>query len=43
MFTGIVKAIGRIEKIKPEGGDLRLTIRAADLPWSEFSCGLTLE
>jgi riboflavin synthase len=39
MFTGIVKAVGRIEKIKPEGGDLRLTIRAAELPWREFSIG----
>ncbi len=39
MFTGIVKAVGRIEKIQPEGGDLRLTIGAADLPWSEFSVG----
>lgn len=39
MFTGIVKAVGRIEKIQPKGGDLRLTIAAADLPWSEFSVG----
>lgn len=39
MFTGIVKAVGKVEKIKPQGGDLRLAIRAEDLPWKEFSVG----
>ena len=39
MFTGIIKAIGRIERIEPRGGDLRLTITAADLPWEEFTVG----
>ncbi len=39
MFTGIIKAVGKVDKIKPEGGDLRLTISAADLPWNEFSAG----
>jgi len=39
MFTGIVKAIGRIERMEPRGGDLRLTIAAAGLPWDEFELG----
>ncbi len=39
MFTGIIKAIGRIERIQPQGGDLRLTITSADLPWQNFAIG----
>ena len=39
MFSGIIEAIGRIERIEPQGGDLRLTINSADLPWQEFAVG----
>ncbi len=39
MFTGIIKAIGRVAKIEQQGGDLRLTITSADLPWKEFAVG----
>lgn len=39
MFTGIIKAIGRIERIQPQGGDLRLTITSADLPWQNYAIG----
>ncbi len=39
MFTGIIKAIGKIQKIEPQGGDLRLTIVSEDLPWEEFAIG----
>ena len=39
MFTGIIKAIGRIERMQPQGGDLRLTITSADLPWQKFAIG----
>jgi riboflavin synthase len=39
MFTGIIKAVGRIERLQREGGDLRLTIGAAGLPWREFAPG----
>jgi len=39
MFSGIIAAIGRIERIEPQGGDLRLTISSADLPWEEFAVG----
>lgn len=39
MFTGIVKAVGEIGQMDRIGEDLRLTINAADLPWSEFAIG----
>ena len=39
MFTGIIKAIGKVEKIEQKGGDIRLTITAAELPWEEFVVG----
>ena len=39
MFTGIIKAVGRISDITPRGGDLRLTVRAEGLPWHEFEPG----
>ncbi|MDX1403899.1 MAG: riboflavin synthase [Woeseiaceae bacterium] len=39
MFTGIVKAVGSIAKITPQGGDLRLTIRLANFPWKDFAEG----
>lgn len=39
MFTGIIKAIGTIERIEKKGGDLRLTIISADLPWPEYAIG----
>lgn len=39
MFTGIIKGLGRIARIAPRGGDLRLTVVSDDLPWHEFSAG----
>ena len=39
MFTGIIKAVGRISDITPRGGDLRLTVRADGLPWQDFEIG----
>ncbi len=39
MFTGIIKAIGKVGKMEQRGGDLRLTISSADLPWKEFVVG----
>ena len=39
MFTGIIKAIGTVERIEPHGGDLRLTIIATEMPWQEFAVG----
>lgn len=39
MFTGLIKAKGTVSAIAPRGGDLRLTIRSAGLPWSDYSIG----
>lgn len=39
MFTGIIAGIGKIERIEPQGGDLRLTISSPDLTWAEFAVG----
>lgn len=39
MFTGIVKATGRIVSMTPIGGDLRLTVRADGLPWPAYQVG----
>jgi len=39
MFTGIIKAKGRIRRIESCGGDRRLTIASSGLEWSGFEVG----
>ncbi|MEQ8206117.1 MAG: riboflavin synthase [Woeseia sp.] len=39
MFTGIIKAIGQIADLQPQGGDLRLRVNAPGLPWQEYALG----
>jgi len=39
MFTGIIQAIGQIEKMEPRGGDLRLTIDSGKLGLDESGLG----
>jgi riboflavin synthase len=39
MFTGIIKAVGRIKRMEPTGGDVRLSITADGLPWTEYAIG----
>jgi len=39
MFTGIIKAKGTVSRIENRGGDQRLTIESADIPWREFDIG----
>lgn len=39
MFTGIIKARGRIDSMKPVGGDVRLTVTSAGLPWGDYAVG----
>jgi len=39
VFTGIIKAKGRIAAIEKRGGDVRLRVTADDLPWTEYSTG----
>ena len=42
MFTGIIKAMGRISAIKRQGGDVRLTVSSTGLPWSDYELGDSL-
>jgi riboflavin synthase len=39
MFTGIIKARGTITAMEQRSGDVRLTVRSAGLPWSEYEVG----
>ena len=39
MFTGIIRAIGRVASITSSGGDVRLDVRSTELPWSSFEIG----
>jgi riboflavin synthase len=39
MFTGIIKAKGTIEAMDKRGGDVRLSVRSAGLPWSDYEVG----
>ena len=39
MFTGIVKAKGRIQSLQKQGGDLRMTVESKGLDWSTFEIG----
>lgn len=39
MFTGIIKAKGRVSGIARRGGDVRLSITSPELDWSSFAIG----
>jgi len=39
MFTGIIKAKGRIAAMEKHGGDVRLTVRSDGLPWGDYEVG----
>lgn len=39
MFTGIIETVGQIARIEQRGGDLRLTIRAAQLDFGDVKLG----
>ena len=39
MFTGIVKAKGKICSLRKVGGDLCLSVESPDLDWSVFDVG----
>ncbi len=39
MFTGIVKATGKIADIQMSGGDVRLSVTSDGLPWTDYSVG----
>jgi riboflavin synthase len=39
VFTGIIKAKGSISTIEKRGGDVRLRVTAAGLPWADYAVG----
>lgn len=39
MFTGIILAVGRIQRIEPQGGDVRLTVATGKLPLAGAQLG----
>ncbi|HSN18916.1 MAG TPA: riboflavin synthase [Gammaproteobacteria bacterium] len=39
MFTGIIQAVGEVEALLPQGGDLRLSIAAGELPMQDVKVG----
>ena len=39
MFTGIIQAIGKIDKITPTGEDVRLSVNTADLGMADVNIG----
>ncbi|MGD8174855.1 riboflavin synthase [Marinimicrobium sp. ARAG 43.8] len=39
MFTGIIEAKGRVARLEPKGGDLRLLIETGDLPLADVQLG----
>jgi riboflavin synthase len=42
MFTGIIQAVGKIEALTPQGGDLRLSIATGELPMQDVKIGDSL-
>lgn len=39
MFTGIIKAKGKVTAMPRQGGDVCLTVRTPELPWETFEVG----
>jgi len=39
VFTGLVEAVGRVQALEPRGGDLRLRIAVAGLPFDDVAIG----
>lgn len=39
MFTGIILAVGRLAKLEPKGGDVRLTVQTGKLPLTDAQLG----
>lgn len=39
MFTGIIKAKGTVTAVERRGGDVRLTLSSAGLPWKDYEVG----
>jgi riboflavin synthase len=39
MFTGIIQTVGRIVRLEPRGGDVRLHVDSADLDLTDVQLG----
>jgi len=39
MFTGIIKATGKIALLERRGGDVRMRVESQALPWAEYELG----
>ena len=39
MFTGIIQAVGRVLRLEPRGGDVRLHVDSAELDWADVQLG----
>lgn len=39
MFTGIIEAVGRVARLEPKGGDLRITVQVGKLSMSDVKLG----
>ena len=39
MFTGIIQTVGRIARLEPRGGDVRLHVDTADLDLADVQPG----
>ncbi len=39
MFTGIIQSVGRIARLEPRGGDVRLTVDTGSLDLSDVQLG----
>jgi riboflavin synthase len=39
MFTGIIKATGKVTLLERRGGDVRMRVESPQLPWSEYELG----
>ena len=39
MFTGIIEAIGKVKRVEPVGGDMRLTIDVGSLDMGDVNLG----
>jgi len=39
MFTGIIQSVGRIARLEPRGGDVRLVVDTAELDLSDVQLG----
>lgn len=39
MFTGIIQALGKVTSIEQRGGDVRLKVESAEMPWADVELG----